>query len=328
MIKGLLVRWGMPAFWLTINPADLRDPIVLILGGVRYGSESFPTATAAIRKTFAISNPVAVAQFFHLICTAIFEDLLRSHSGNMGILGHISNHFGVVETNGRGMLHMHALIWATGNLDFPTLRERVLQDEEFKARMINFLESVVVESVRPVPDGSGIPNRQGPLSQEQESNEELDVRISTESNAVAATAQIHSSSHTSTCFKYGRKSSCRFGMPRGLVSQSQVDEFGVIHLVRNHPWVTPWNPAIAYCIRSNQDISWIPTRSKCLALVYYLTNYATKDDVSPHQMILKAALLKESAEKARITTTHESEPRYREANPANFLLRSFNALVI
>ena len=74
----------------------------------------------------------------------------------MGILGHISNHFGVVETNGRGMLHMHALIWATGNLDFPTLRERVLQDEEFKARMINFLESVVVESVRPVPDGSGI----------------------------------------------------------------------------------------------------------------------------------------------------------------------------
>jgi hypothetical protein len=152
------------------------------------------------------------------------------------------------------------------------------------------------------------------------------VRIATESNGVAATAQIHSSSHTSTCFKYGRKSSCRFGMPRELVSQSQVDEFGVIHLVRNHPWVTPWNPAIAYCIRSNQDISWIPTRSKCLALVYYLTNYATKDDVSPHQMILKAALLKESAEKARITATHESEPRYREANPAKFLLRSFNAL--
>jgi hypothetical protein len=167
MIKGLLVRWGMPAFWLTINPADLRDPIVLILGGVRYGSESFPIATAAIRKTFAISNPVAVAQFFHLICTAIFEDLLRFHSGNMGILGYISNHFGVVETNGRGMLHMHALIWATRNLDFPTLRERVLRDEEFKARMINFLESVVVESVRPVPDGSGIPDRQGPLSQEQ-----------------------------------------------------------------------------------------------------------------------------------------------------------------
>jgi helitron helicase-like protein len=26
---------GMPAFWLTINPSDLRDPIVLILGGVR-----------------------------------------------------------------------------------------------------------------------------------------------------------------------------------------------------------------------------------------------------------------------------------------------------
>jgi Helitron helicase-like domain at N-terminus len=78
MIKGLLARWGMPAFWLTINSSDLRDPIVLILGGIRYSSESFPAATAAIRKNFAVSNPVAVAQFFHLICTAIFEDLLRS----------------------------------------------------------------------------------------------------------------------------------------------------------------------------------------------------------------------------------------------------------
>ena len=51
MIKGLM---GMPAFWLTINPSDLRDPIVLILGGMRYGSEALPAATAAVRKVLAI----------------------------------------------------------------------------------------------------------------------------------------------------------------------------------------------------------------------------------------------------------------------------------
>jgi Helitron helicase-like domain at N-terminus len=92
MIKELLARWDMPAFWLTINPSDLRDPIVLILGGIRYSSESFPAATVGIRRTCAVSNPAAVAQFFYLIYTAIFEDLLRSHSDKMGALGQVSNH--------------------------------------------------------------------------------------------------------------------------------------------------------------------------------------------------------------------------------------------
>lgn len=45
--------------------------------------------------------------------------------------------------------------------------------------------------------------------------------------------------------------------------------------------------------------------------------------------MLKAALLKESAEKARITATpNASELRHLEVNPANFLLRSFNALAL
>jgi hypothetical protein len=71
-----------------------------------------------------------------------------------------------------------------------------------------------------------------------------------------------------------------FGMLRDLLSASMVDELGVISLARNHGWVNPRNPVIASCIRSNQDISWIPTRAKSLCLIYYITNYATKDDVS------------------------------------------------
>lgn len=38
-------------------------------------------------------------------------------------------------------------------------------------------------------------------------------------------------------------------------------------------------------IRSNQDISWIPTVAKALYLIYYITNYATKDDISPNPSI-------------------------------------------
>ncbi|KAH7120149.1 hypothetical protein B0J13DRAFT_166144 [Dactylonectria estremocensis] len=132
----------------------------------------------------------------------------------------------------------------------------------------------------------------------------------------------------SSIVKGGRgKDACRFGMPRDLRPHSEVDELGVVHLARNHGWVNPWNPAIASCIRSNHDISWIPTTTKCLALIYYLTNYATKDDVSPHQMLVKAALLKQSMDKAKATQTPDAaDMRFRKMDMDQFALRCFNTL--
>ena len=75
----------------------------------------------------------------HTACKGIFDGLLGSNTGRVGILGQVANHFGVVETNGRGMLHLHALVWLTGNLGFGTLRARVLRDKSFASRMISLL---------------------------------------------------------------------------------------------------------------------------------------------------------------------------------------------
>src|SRR5438045_2392027 len=122
------------------------------------------------------------------------------------------------------------------------------------------------------------------------------LELSTDSNSVACQNQVHSKSHNATCFKYHQKEpgkhSCRFNMPQDLHSHSEVDKLGVIHLAQNHAWVNPWNPAIASYICSNHDISWIPMVTKCLCLIYYLMNYATKDNVFPYQMLVKAALLR------------------------------------
>jgi hypothetical protein len=56
-IKGLIVRDGMPAVWMTVNPSDLRHSLVLMLAGVEYSGDAFPTANAAIRQATATSNP-------------------------------------------------------------------------------------------------------------------------------------------------------------------------------------------------------------------------------------------------------------------------------
>jgi hypothetical protein len=106
-----------------------------------------------------------------------------------------------------------------------------------------------------------------------------------------------------------------------------VDELDVIHLARNHGWVNPWNPAIASCIHSNQDISWIPTVVKAFCFIYYLTNYGTKDNVSPYQMLVKATLLKQAIEKSKAPLTPDANNlRIRKKDMDQFALRCFNTL--
>jgi hypothetical protein len=127
-MRALFVSHGMPGYWLTINPADLNNPIVIVLAGVSLSCDELSTEARRIRRVTAQMNPVAVAQFFHHICTGMFDALLAAGKGRTGIFGEVSNYFGVVETNGRGMLHLHSLIWLTGNLEFFTLRDRLQGD--------------------------------------------------------------------------------------------------------------------------------------------------------------------------------------------------------
>ncbi|KAL2801994.1 hypothetical protein BJX63DRAFT_426386 [Aspergillus granulosus] len=96
-------------------------------------------------------------------------------------------------------------------------------------------------------------------------------------------------------------------MPRNLIPTSTINKHGIIHLACNH--------------------SWIPTISKSLSLVYYITNYATKDDISPLQMVTKAALMKQAIDHANNTqapTTIDLQLRQRGMD--NFALRCFNSL--
>lgn len=134
-IRRLIVREGL------LSPSDLSNLLVLNLAGIEYPEECLPTAAAAIRAVAATTNPVAVAQFFHHTCKALFDGLLASNLRHIGIFGEIANHFGVVETNARGMLHLHALVWLRGNLSFGIMRERLWHDKSYAARVISYLEA-------------------------------------------------------------------------------------------------------------------------------------------------------------------------------------------
>lgn len=194
----------MPAIWFTLNPADLRSPLIMNLAGAL--EIPIPRSTADIIRRTAVGNPVVVAEFFKLTMDAFFTAFLRTGTGECGILGEVSNYAGVVETNGRGMLHLHGFIWLTGNIDFPVLRQKLLSDPEFKVRVIDYLQSIIQAS---------IDEDAAKVFMTEDLDETPDTGISSQSdgdwascmknhgNFVAHKRNTHS--HTSTCYKYGYK---------------------------------------------------------------------------------------------------------------------------
>lgn len=309
-LRALFIALGMPAFWLTINPADLRCPLVLCLAGIELSLDDLSQEAQRIRRPTATMNPVAVAQFFHTVCTGIFGALFHADTDQDGILGNMSSYFGVVETNGRGMLHLHCLIWLNGNIGFQNLRERLQLDPEFAAKMVRYLESIKC-SVNLAADNLDAQREElvPPSAREAESDSSFMASLLSDANAVVSKYQIHASSHSRSCFKYCKAGSreCQFLFPRELVAQTHVDCHGVVHLERNHQWVNPWNPVLASVLRSNHNISFIPTAARALAAVYYMTNYATKYDVSQYQLIMTAAIVKQAMEEAESVSDPSDE---------------------
>lgn len=60
-----MVNYGMPALWITINPLDLKCPLVLTLAGVEILDANYWAQSAFyLYAATATINPVALAQFF------------------------------------------------------------------------------------------------------------------------------------------------------------------------------------------------------------------------------------------------------------------------
>ncbi|KIK22654.1 hypothetical protein PISMIDRAFT_651606, partial [Pisolithus microcarpus 441] len=109
-----------PSLWITINPCDLHDPIAQVFAGERINMDKFVSMIGPNKETRAqniAGDPFAAARFFHFMIQTIIETLFGVHvtphqvSQRQGILGFVSGYFGVVESQGRGSLHLHMLLW-------------------------------------------------------------------------------------------------------------------------------------------------------------------------------------------------------------------------
>lgn len=99
-IQSLVLRHGIPAIWLTLNPNDITNPVKLRLAAYRTRD---PDTTEAFLKSLdksyrrlrlAISDPMSSAIFFHREMTSFFEHYVNV--GAESVFWRIFHYFGAL----------------------------------------------------------------------------------------------------------------------------------------------------------------------------------------------------------------------------------------
>ncbi|EKG09266.1 hypothetical protein MPH_13720, partial [Macrophomina phaseolina MS6] len=368
-IKSLIIRYGIPAIWFTLNPNDITNPVKLRLAAYRFRdpdeAEAFLRSLdqAHKRARLAISDPLSSAIFFHREVSMFFKHYVRT--GEDSVFGRISHHFGAVETNERGALHVHGLLWLQGNVHLSSLLTDVQGKAQaaYRERVIEYIDSVFTEVSRISSPAWAdarcrrIVTVQQDLDQEAsavagadrsvasdissplQNTEQFAAAFEEEANFCAGATQIHT--HSPSCVKYSigkagipgrqgkRRDLCRFKAPWRLVEKTAFTDDGVLQIRRSHSMVNRWNKAMAVGLRHNHDISFIATKCKGLAIVFYVTNYATKVEDPVWKRVVAARdllqVMEDGAARNQPNTGQEpAESDGRENRTRQFLMRVAN----
>jgi hypothetical protein len=294
-IWSMIVAFGLTAIWFTINPNDINNPVKLKLAAHR--DRDGEAARAFLRElttslhmtTLAVHDPLSSTVFFFREISLFFEHYVRA--GRPSIYGKVSHYYAAMETNDRGALHLHGMLWLDGNLDMANLvRDMANPDEgEYRSKVKSFVDDVFTATLDEALAKEAMDSGKKTTVVESElihDAEWLSGEFEREADFVASRCQVHH--HTATCVKYSIKEVmkagaekckaqlCRFRAPWKLVPETGFTDDGLLEVKRDHEMVNQYNQSMAIGLRHNIDISLILTRKKGLALIYYLCNYVTK----------------------------------------------------
>ena len=300
-IRGLMIEKGMPSFYITVNPADIYNPIVKFLAGCEIdidamSSDQVPTFWS--QSILVANNPAVCAKFFRLYMDAFVKTLLgfqgTSGQPRVGVLGRVAAYYGCVEAQGRGSLHCHMLVWLVGGLNPDEIKERLLHAENssFRDNLLAFLEDSISTSIPEDP----LPEQEIPSSLFHPSSVRaptLDANpdvarkhFQKDIHFLAKSSQVHR--HTHTCFKYWRgppePRECRFGLDNQNYRRSSTiyDDTGEISLRCLDGLVNYYNDTILAVMHCNMNIQFIGLGQSAKAILYYVTDYITKAQLKMH----------------------------------------------
>ena len=74
----------------------------------------------------------------------------------------------------------------------------------------------------------------------------------------------------------------------------------MIELRQNHSMLNFYNSVLKVLVTVNTNMSFLLTTVKMLALLFYMINYATKNDLTLKQILVQCALLKMNVKKQHV----------------------------
>ncbi|CAF3984286.1 unnamed protein product [Rotaria sordida] len=160
-IHALIYNQGLPSIFLTINPADIHSPVALYFAGVKLDLNNIQTEQLMDtyrRAEIIASHPIATAKFFRVLITNILDTMIIG-----GVLGPVKAYFGTVESQGRGSLHLHLLIWLDHNMKPADMKQKI-QNADFREKLKAYLEDIIKEDLDEFKDKQVFENLNVPRS--------------------------------------------------------------------------------------------------------------------------------------------------------------------
>ena len=145
--KSMIVALGAFQLYITLTPADAKNPLAFVFTVHEpkpFDQEDPDLTNAYIRSSLAASNPTGLAEFFAIYVRELFAKLFGwENPERRGIFGKLKGYRGQNETQGRGTLHMHALLWLLGAPSPVDVYERCCSDPEFRKAMLGFISTII-----------------------------------------------------------------------------------------------------------------------------------------------------------------------------------------
>lgn len=313
-IRGLIYQKSTPTLFVTLNPADVDNPIVRLFAGEDINVDDITRGEdmdSWHRKLLAAQNPAACALFFDMMIKNFIKIILR-FGNESGLYGKCTSYYATVEAQGKGTLHCHMLIWLYGHPSPQELRNRILSSPAYATAVTKWMESSIRNEFLQL-DKDVLKSCKGPKLREKHTlvGNPHPGSIATpkiisykgengmlqfwrdyvgQVNLLLHTYNWHN--HSFTCWKYlhrnGKKSdaNCRMRINGDINEQTIIDPgSGVINLRRLHPWIAPYTDLVLYLLKCNMDIKFVGSGEAAKAFLFYVTDYITKPSLPVYQGI-------------------------------------------
>ncbi len=284
------ICFGPASAWMTWNPDPEHNPVAQVFVGNDIDLDHFVAAAGPSithRLQSIASGGYRSAQYFDFIIRTVLETLFairvsrnRVYS-KKGVFGKVQAYFGGVESQGRGTLHLHLLMWLK---ESPSAEEweTCLANEEFREKLRRFIKAncrayhrglatdQIIKATPSDPDVAFCRPPDPSSSTYWEEIDELEKRV-------VRTKQLHTCSEN-TCLNMNRhgKTLCKRHAPWPLSIDDVVKPSGEWAPKRSIGNINNYNPAIIVSLRCNNNHKVLTNAPETSGLSFYFAGYCVK----------------------------------------------------